>query len=120
MLKSFPARKEAEYRTEIKAYAAFENAPVRCKNIVRSLGCYQVASPGDNVLMYTIMMESANKGTLLDLYRQNHPPVTIEETKAFWAGFCGVVEGLEVMHHTPSDGVAGTSWSVSWSTYLST
>lgn len=113
MLKSFPPDAQAEYNNEITAYIAFRNGTVHCKNILKCLGCYRVASPSDaDSFVYTIILEYANRGTLLDLYKKNSPPINFEETKLFWEGLCKVVLGLEVTHHTPSDGVPGTSWYV--------
>lgn len=108
MLKVFPSDELASYQNEIKAYTSLNNA-TDCENILRCFGSYHTRSTDGSVQDCTIILENADKNTLLDLYRRNNPPTTFAETKAFWGELCKVVFGLEVIHHTPSEGHAGTS-----------
>lgn len=67
-------------------------------------------APGSG-LQYTIMLEYAERGSLLQLYRENDPPLTLSETKAFWSSLLQVSKGLLVAHNTyPKN--KGASWYV--------
>lgn len=75
----------------------------------------QPLAPGSG-LQFTIMLEHAERGSLLQLYRENDPPVTLAETKAFWSSFLQVAKGLMVTHNTMPKR-AGASWYVLNCTY---
>ncbi|KUI67132.1 Mitogen-activated protein kinase kinase 1 [Cytospora mali] len=107
-LKVFPSDVAVMYHKEIKAYTSLNNFRY-CENILRCLGSYHTQSPDGRGDIHVIILENADKGTLLDIYRKNDPPITFEETKTFWKELCGVAFGLEVIHHTPSEEVTGTS-----------
>lgn len=111
VLKSYDTRYESNYQNEINAYHALDNAK-SCENILKYIGSYYVQplAPGSG-LQFTIMLEHAERGSLLQLYRENDPPVTLSETKAFWSSFLQVAKGLMVTHNTMPKR-AGASWCV--------
>ncbi|CAH0055526.1 unnamed protein product [Clonostachys solani] len=47
----------------------------------------------------TLIFQYAEHGTLLDLYRESHPPYLPEDIKAFWEGIAGVAKGLHIIHN---------------------
>lgn len=100
MLKSYDSPYERNYRNEISAYHAFDDAKKPCDHILKYIGSYQVQPlfPGSG-LQYTIMLEHAERGSLLQLYAENDPPFTLEETKAFWSSLLQVAKGLLVAHN---------------------
>lgn len=99
VLKSYDTRYEINYQNEIIAYHAFDNAKP-CENILKYVGSYYVQplAPGSG-LQYMIMLEHAERGSLLQLYGENDPPITLEETKAFWSSLLQVAKGLMVAHN---------------------
>ncbi|KAK2607656.1 hypothetical protein N8I77_006319 [Diaporthe amygdali] len=101
VLKSYGSLYKSNYYNEIKAYNAFNNA-TPCENIVKCLGSYHVQplAPGSG-LKFTILLEYANRGSLLEVYQKNDPPVTFAETKAFWSNLLQVAKGLMVAQNTP-------------------
>lgn len=108
MLKTYPSSEFDTYDTEVNTYTALMNTNDSA-HILGYLGSYYTLSPDGNGAIYTIILEHADRGTLLDLYMKNEPPLNFDETKAFWKELCTVVFGLEVFHHTPPHGSAGTS-----------
>lgn len=111
MLKSYDTPHENSYHNEIRAYHAFSNAKP-CENILKYIGSYYVQplAPGSG-LQYTIMLEHAERGSLLDLYGENDPPIRLAETKAFWSSLLQVAKGLMVAHNTIPKRT-GASWYV--------
>lgn len=103
VLKSYPYRADRIYRNEFKAFTALQNAPP-CENILRYLGSFH--STTENGITYTIILEYANKGTLLDMYRRNQPPVTFEEVKTFWSGILKIAKALMAVQYTLDGKVA--------------
>lgn len=111
VLKSYDTPYESNFQNEINAYHSFANAK-SCENILKYIGSYYVQplAPGSG-LQYTIMLEHAERGSLLQLYGENDPPVTLAETKAFWSSLLQVAKGLMVAHNT-SPRMTGASWYV--------
>ncbi|KAK7710483.1 hypothetical protein SLS64_000173 [Diaporthe eres] len=99
VLKSYDTAYESSYQNEIKAYNAFANAKP-CENILKYIGSYYVQplAPGSG-LQYTIMLEHAERGSLLQLYGENDPPFAPAETKAFWSSLFQVAKGLMAAHN---------------------
>lgn len=112
MLKSYDSPYERNYRNEINAYHAFDDAKKPCDHILKYIGSYHVQplAPGSG-LQHTIMLEHAERGSLLQLYGENDPPLTLEETKAFWSSLLQVAKGLMVAHNTYPKR-PGASWYV--------
>lgn len=108
ILKVYPSDEVSLYQNEIKAYTSLNNATDN-ENILRCFGSYHTRSTDGSVRDCTIILENADKGTLLDLYKNNSPPTTFAETEAFWRELCQVVLGLVVIHHTPAGILTGTS-----------
>lgn len=106
VLKSCPYRADKIYRNELKAFTAFQNAPP-CENILGYLGSFH--STTEKGMTYTIILEYADKGTLLDIYRRNQPPITFEEVRTFWSEIMKIVKALMVVHHT-LDGKVASKW----------
>lgn len=111
MLKSYDSPHEKSYQNEIKAYHALSNAK-SCDNILKYIGsyCVQPLAPGSG-LQYTILLEHAERGSLLQLYGENDPPITPAETKALWSSLLQVAKGLMVAHNAIPRR-AGASWYV--------
>lgn len=111
VLKSYDTQYESSYQNEIKAYNAFANAKP-CENILKYIGSYYVQplAPGSG-LQYTIMLEYAERGSLLQLYSKNDPPFALAETKAFWSSLFPVAKGLMAAHNKLPK-IIGASWYV--------
>lgn len=80
VLKSYLSRDKEIYDREVRAFTAFRNAPT-CESILGYLGSYTTVTEGN--MNYTIILEIADRGTLLDALHRNRPPVTFEEIKNF-------------------------------------
>lgn len=111
MLKSYDTQYERNYQNEIEAYSSFANAK-SSENILGCLGSYHVQPlvPGSG-LQYTIMLEYAERGSLLQLYEENDPPSSFAETKAFWSSLLQVATALVVAHNAAPT-KQGASWYV--------
>lgn len=109
MLKSYDTPFERNYQNEIEAYSSFANAK-SSENILGCLGSYRVQplAPGSG-LQYTIMLEYAERGSLLQLYGENDPPFSFAETKAFWSSLLQIATALVIAHN-----VAPTKQGASW------
>lgn len=97
VLKSYPYTADRIFRNEFNAFTKLQNAR-SCENILGYLGSFQ--STTEQGMTYTIILEYADKGTLLDIYRRNQPPITFEEVRTFWSGIMKIVKALMVVHHT--------------------
>ncbi|ROV89219.1 hypothetical protein VMCG_09900 [Cytospora schulzeri] len=103
VLKSYPPNADRIFRNEFKAFTTFENAKP-CENILKYLGSFHTAT-GDGTT-YTIILEYADKGTLLDIYRRNQPPVKFEEIQIFWSAILKMVKALMAVQYTLQGKVA--------------
>ncbi|ROW17218.1 hypothetical protein VPNG_01208 [Cytospora leucostoma] len=97
VLKSYLSRDKEVYDREVKAFTAFRNAPT-CENILGYLGSYGTVTEGN--MNYTIILEYADRGTLLDVFHRNRPPVTFEEIKIFWSRIYKIVKALYSIQNT--------------------
>lgn len=93
----------SQYNRELGAFTTFQNG-THCEHILDCLGSYstQQRAP-DHGKIYTLILEYADKGTLLDQYMANMPPATFDETKLFWQGLHQVAKALTVIHASASN-----------------
>ncbi|KAK8124371.1 uncharacterized protein PG998_000130 [Apiospora kogelbergensis] len=87
-------RNRLSFNDERKAYHAFK----KHKNIVDFYGSFHwYSESGDR--HSTIILDLAEDGSLLDLYKRNEPPTTSEGIHKFWMLFIGLVEGVMALHN---------------------
>ncbi|KAK6866318.1 hypothetical protein PG995_002846 [Apiospora arundinis] len=81
------------FNDELKAYYTFR----KNQNIIDYYGSFHWFSES-NDRHSTIILELAEEGSLLDLYKRNNPPNTGDGIHGFWMGFLGLTEGLLTLH----------------------
>lgn len=95
--KIFPvAEREYEFHSERSAYFAlnwaFRGQP-QLNHILEYYGSFVQSGQG------VILVEYANHGSLLELFEENNPPYTFEETIDLWKGLASLFNGLAALHN---------------------
>ncbi|KAK7987402.1 hypothetical protein PG989_007717 [Apiospora arundinis] len=89
---------ELVFEDELQAYYALQ----KNQHIIDYYGSFHwFTDSGDR--RSTIILELAEEGSLVDLYKRNDPPTSSEGIHKFWMGYAGLIEGLAGLHNRTSE-----------------
>lgn len=99
VLKTYPNRAKLSYDSEYQTYASLRNGNRECDYILKCLGTFRYASgPRPGEYAYSIVLEYADRGSLLDFYHSIRQPRTPQDKEQFWKSLIMFLVGLEKMH----------------------
>ncbi len=81
----------------------------KCEHIVECLGSFKQIQSNK----YTIILEYADGGTLLELFKEDKAPLKHQDRVQFWGKLFDLLIGLQRIHGLQSDGLKGLM-SLSW------
>lgn len=84
---------EAAFNNEVKAFLSIQSRSRGSGHVVEYYGSF---TQGDR---FTIILEYANGGSLLDFFKREQPPQTWEELRTLWAALFCLLGGLAVIHN---------------------
>ncbi|KAK8019108.1 hypothetical protein PG990_004246 [Apiospora arundinis] len=91
-------RNELVFNDELQAYHALH----KNEHIIDYYGSFHWFTDS-NDRCSTIILELAEEGSLLDLYKRNAPPTSNEGIRKFWTGYVGLIEGLVALHNRTNE-----------------
>lgn len=102
VLKTYRTNKAKKYyEKEVSAFGRLMHPDRYVENIITFYGSW---IHGDT---YNILLEYADRRTLLDYYRNVHPPTRIEDITQFWTRLFDTVKALHCIHQLHDSGLDG-------------
>ena len=90
------------YQNEEKALTTLQRSGTQSEHVVGYYGSFIQNGK------FSLLLEFADGGNLLDYYRSTPKPMGASDTKQFWWSLLGVLKGLHYVHQvSPDDGYRG-------------
>ena len=75
-----------------------------CGEIVKYFGSFAQHNK------FVLVLESANVGSLLDIFKSNQQPRTLEQATKYWESLMRLLFGLDQLHHLHMAGGSHLGW----------
>lgn len=95
VLKSYLAASAKYFHNEVKAFQYLTTNEAAQRNLISFFGSWTQGKT------HNILLEYADKGTLLDYFYHVAPPMRKEDISKFWSSIMGVVKALQCIHVLP-------------------
>jgi serine/threonine protein kinase len=104
VIKSYSAASFQSYTSEWTAYNNIWSSKRPCDNILRIYGSYFYKPTPQSDPIYNLVLEHADRGSLLTYYAETDPPRSPAEIRGFWRSLIRFLPGLEKIHEEFSIG----------------
>lgn len=92
VLKTYHEDYKKLYDNEITAFTNLQNIRSSSNNIIRYFGSFMQSNK------YSLVLDFANGGSLLEFFVNNRPPETAEDRLSFWKSYSGYFRGAYRIH----------------------
>lgn len=110
VVKSYPSTAHVSYKSEYEAFNNLQESSRPCRHIIQCHGAYYYHSRQDGSIVYSLVLEHADRGSLLDFYERVPPPQAPGQEVQFWRSLIQFLRAVEKIHNEMPEGLDGARY----------